>query len=74
MAEDDNDKTPPPPPADTPEHDDAKDTGSENHAECKSMIQGLSERVSDLETQLRAVLMVKPDSTPVKGPWTHRKF
>lgn len=45
-----------------------------SHEECRSMIGALSERVGDLETQLKTIISIKPDSTPVKGPWTHRRL
>ena len=46
----------------------------DSHHECKSMIAALSERVDDLDNTLKTVISVKPDSSPVKGPWTHRRF
>lgn len=46
----------------------------EDHAECRGSIHALSQRVDELENNLRTIISVKPDSTPVKGPWTHRKI
>lgn len=46
----------------------------DSHHECKSMIAGLSDRINDLENTVKAVIQIKPDSSPVKKPWTHRRF
>jgi len=72
MAADDT-EPPTPPPADPPV-DPPADPPPDHHHECRSMIGGLAERVDSLETTLRSVLEFKPDSSPVKKPWTHRKM
>lgn len=53
------------PPADPPEHHD-------HDAECRGRYAAMNERMSALENALQAVVQFKPDSTPVKKPWTHR--
>lgn len=44
-----------------------------HHNECTTHITALNDRVDSLEQTLRNVLDFKPDSSPVKRPWTHRK-
>lgn len=45
-----------------------------SHADLHSTVAGLIDRVDGMEALLTKVVSVKPDSTPDKGPWTHRKF
>jgi hypothetical protein len=71
---DDPEKTPDPTP--DPEPEKRPDPEPENpqaaHAHCKPEIDALSSRVTELETALNTALTFKPDSRPVRRPWTHR--
>lgn len=44
----------------------------DHEAECRGRHSAMDERMSALESALQAVVQFKPDSTPVKRPWTHR--
>jgi len=66
--EDEKEDTPsqdPPTETDPPEHP--------HHCDCASRMNSLSEEVSNLRQTVEAIVSIKPDSTPVRGPWTHRK-
>lgn len=54
---------PPTPPADPPRHE-----------HCDSMISALNDRVEALENLVRTIIDLKPDTSPVRKPWTHRRF
>jgi hypothetical protein len=40
---------------------------------CDGLIGALDERVKTVEGHVQTILDIKPDSTPVKGPWFARK-
>lgn len=64
-----------PPATDPPANDPPANVPPEHHHDddaCRGRHTALTERVDALESALNAVVQFKPDSTPVKKPWTHR--
>lgn len=73
MDDDDKEKTPETEPKTEPSTDPPADPPpTDHHAECKGMIHGLSERIEELENTVKTVISIRPDTTPVRKPWTHR--
>lgn len=73
MADDDdkpeNTPEPEPEPHNEPEHH-----PENSHEHCDSAINELRQEVSNLRQTVESIIQIKPDTTPVRGPWTHRKF
>lgn len=70
---DDPENTPPPEPNPDPEpHPEPQPEPP--HDELRSLVAGLTERVGDLENTVATIIQIKPDTTPAKRPWTHRKL
>lgn len=49
-----------------------EDAGHETHG--SDVVSALSERVTALENAVTSLLPENRDETPVKRPWTHKKF
>jgi hypothetical protein len=62
------DTPPTPPPAPDPPTPPAPESPNDG------LFRDVIERLEKVENQLQTVIDIKPDSSPVKKPWTHRAF
>lgn len=73
MADDPAKNDPPQdPPADPPQ--DPPPAPAEHHCTHCGVVDAMRERLDTMENHIQTILDVKPDSTPVKGPWYARKI